>query len=146
MTLPRRKRLRSRSAKRAASGQPSLKRSGRPKPKRRSKADRERIYGTDEHIAFVKSLPCGACGWIGASEFAHVKTGGMGRKADARYGAPLCGPHPIHAFGLAGMVEGCHRMLHRLGVKTFEKDFAISLAALAEETEAAWQGFNNHRG
>ena len=118
-----------------------LKRSGKLKPRnaKRQKRNHARAYGSDERIAFVKGLPCGACGWIGASEVAHTTTGGTGRKADAQFTAPLCGPHPISAFGLVGTVEGCHRMLHRLGVKTFERDFAISLDELAARTEAAWQ-------
>lgn len=61
----------------------TLKRSGRIKPKKRTPAEKDRIYGSPERIAFLQSLRC-ACGCgVTPCEVAHVVNGGMGRKADA---------------------------------------------------------------
>lgn len=61
----------------------TLKRSGRIKPKKRTPAEKDRIYGSPERIAFLQSLRC-ACGCgVTPCEVAHVANGGMSRKGDA---------------------------------------------------------------
>jgi hypothetical protein len=73
----------------------------RRKPKRNS---RKRV----QHLAFVRELPCVACGKAAPSEAAHVRTGtdgGIGMKPADRYSVPLC--------------TTCHAKQHRLGELTF---------------------------
>jgi hypothetical protein len=65
------------------------------------------------HLAFVRQLPCVACGKAAPSEAAHVRTGtdstgtdsGVGIKPGDRYAVPLC--------------SVCHARQHRVGELTF---------------------------
>jgi hypothetical protein len=53
------------------------------------------------HLAFVRLLPCTACGRAAPSEAAHVRCGtdgGTSLKPSDRYAVPLC--------------EGCHKIQH----------------------------------
>lgn len=74
----------------------------------------------------MKSLGCvvraGDC--AGPIDVAHVRVGGMSRKADARFTAPLCRRH--------------HRALHQNGRESFELEYAVNLDEAARETEALW--------
>jgi len=64
---------------------------GRLKPKRRSAAESERVYGPPERREWVTTLPCAACGLIGYSQNAHVLPNkAKGKKGDAKGIAPLC--------------------------------------------------------
>jgi len=61
-----------------------------------------------QHLAFVRQLPCVACGKAAPSEAAHVRTGtdgGVGVKPGDRYTVPLC--------------TVCHAKQHRIGELTF---------------------------
>ena len=61
-----------------------------------------------QHLAFVRQLPCVACGKAAPSEAAHVRTGtdgGVGMKPGDRYTVPLC--------------TVCHAKQHRIGELTF---------------------------
>src|SRR5499433_3795418 len=61
-----------------------------------------------QHLAFVRQLPCVACGKAAPSEAAHVRTGtdsGGGMKPSDRYAVPLC--------------SSCHARQHRIGELTF---------------------------
>src|ERR1700739_2199819 len=61
-----------------------------------------------QHLAFVRQLPCVACGKAAPSEAAHVRTGtdgGAGVKPGDRYAVPLC--------------TACHTKQHRTGELTF---------------------------
>jgi len=61
-----------------------------------------------QHLAFVRQLPCVACGKAAPSEAAHVRTGtdgGVGVKPGDRYAVPLC--------------TACHAKQHRIGELTF---------------------------
>jgi hypothetical protein len=61
-----------------------------------------------EHLAFVRQLPCIACGNAAPSEAAHVRTatdGGVGKKPADRYAVPLC--------------PTCHAKQHRIGELSF---------------------------
>lgn len=82
-----------------------------------------REYGSAERVDWVRRQPCVACGH-GPSENAHVRTGGMGRKADACWVAPICTP--------------CHATLHRIGAKSFEAAHQIDLDHEAAITDARW--------
>ena len=72
---------------------------GKPKPNLRRRG---------QHLAFVRQLPCVACGKAAPSDAAHVRTGtdgGVGRKPGDRYAVPLC--------------MTCHAKQHRVGELTF---------------------------
>jgi hypothetical protein len=61
-----------------------------------------------QHLAFVRQLPCVACGKAPPSEAAHVRTGtdgGVWAKPGDRYAVPLC--------------ASCHAKQHRIGELTF---------------------------
>jgi hypothetical protein len=61
-----------------------------------------------QHLAFVRQLPCVACGKAAPSEAAHVRTGtddGVGVKPADRYAVPLC--------------TACHAKQHRIGELSF---------------------------
>ena len=61
-----------------------------------------------QHLAFVRQLPCVACGKAAPSDAAHVRTGtdgGVGMKPGDRYAVPLC--------------TACHEKQHRVGELTF---------------------------
>jgi hypothetical protein len=73
--------------------------SGKPKPDVRRRV---------RHLAFIRQLPCVACGKAAPSEAAHVHTGtdsGVGIKPGDRYAVPLC--------------SACHARQHRIGELTF---------------------------
>src|SRR5215468_3225407 len=60
------------------------------------------------HLAFVRRLPCVACGKAAPSDAAHVRTGtdsGTGMKPSDRFAVPLC--------------TACHAKQHRIGELTF---------------------------
>lgn len=66
------------------------------------------------HLAFVRQLPCVACGKAAPSEAAHVRTGtdgGTGMKPGDRYAIPLC--------------TACHAKQHRVGELTFWAELRI---------------------
>jgi len=61
-----------------------------------------------QHLAFVRQLPCVACGKAAPSEAAHARTetdGALGVKPGDRYAVPLC--------------NACHAKQHRIGELTF---------------------------
>src|SRR5499427_8044291 len=67
-----------------------------------------KFYRRVQHLAFVRQLPCVACGKAAPSEAAHVRTGtdaGVGIKPADRYAVPLC--------------ASCHAKQHRVGELTF---------------------------
>ena len=72
----------------------------KPKAKKRSTADFARVYGSKARVAWIAAQPCVACG-RGPCETAHIKSGGMGRKADYTETVPLC--------------SSCHRLQHAKG-------------------------------
>lgn len=62
------------------------------------------------HRAWIRTLPCIACGRGAPSECAHVRSsgdGGMGIKPADRFCLPLCGP------------GGCHHQQHQIGEDAF---------------------------
>jgi len=71
----------------------------KPKPSLRRRA---------QHLAFLRQLPCVACGRAASSEAARVRTGtngGVGTKPADRYAVPLC--------------TACHAKQHRIGELSF---------------------------
>jgi hypothetical protein len=72
---------------------------GKPRPDLRRRA---------LHLAFVRQLPCVACGKAAPSEAAHVRSGsdgGAGMKPSDRYSISLC--------------TSCHELQHQFGELTF---------------------------
>src|SRR5215469_9434225 len=77
----------------------------RPMARSKRKPDSRR---REQHLAFVRQLPCVACGKVAPSEPAHVRTGtdgGVGIKPGDRYAVPLC--------------TDCHAKQHRVGELSF---------------------------
>lgn len=102
--------------------------------KKRKPSEFARIYGSRERVRWVKSEPCiatlggkmAAC--YGPIDNAHVTRddqGGTGRKSGYRCIAPCCRRH--------------HNILHVMGARFFEENYAVSLEAQAMQTEARWQ-------
>jgi hypothetical protein len=99
----------------------------RPLPKRnpaRKAREFTRTYGGSERVKWVQSQPCVVCG-VRPCENAHVKGGGAGRKADARWIVSLC--------------HGCHAQLHTKGQKTFEQECGVDLMFWAQIIDARWE-------
>ena len=99
-----------------------LKRTGRIKPKRKTAEDFGRVYGSKDRVEFVKGLACVSCG-RGPCENAHIRSGGMGRKADFRDIVPLC--------------QTCHRLQHQRGWKALGLN-ASKLQFLAFQVQFQW--------
>ncbi len=101
----------------------------RPKRRKRSRAEFDRIYGSPERAAWVKGSPCIVPGCLASPcDNAHVINGGAGKKADAKYVAPIC--HPHH--------NECDNARNG-GKQTFQKKYGVNLLECAARTEAAWQ-------
>jgi hypothetical protein len=93
---------------------------------RRQAENFARAYGGDARVAWVQALPC-TLGCAGPCENAHVKTGGAGRKADARWIVPLCRSH--------------HAEIHQHGQRSFEARHEIDLAFCASIIDARWEAY-----
>jgi hypothetical protein len=91
-------------------------------PKNRSAIEFQRIYGSKRRVEFVKRMGCCVCGKT-PCENAHIKSGGMGRKADYREIIPLC--------------SACHHKQHSQGWKALGMDQQL-LQGLAYMTQVAW--------
>ena len=72
----------------------------KPKAKKRTASDFARVYGSKARVAWVVAQPCLVCKG-GPCENAHIKSGGVGRKADYTQIVPLC--------------QKCHRLQHQKG-------------------------------
>jgi hypothetical protein len=96
---------------------------GKPKPN---------LLRRVQHLAFVRQLPCVACGKAAPSHAAHVRTGtdgGLAMKPGDRYAVPLC--------------TSCHAKQHRVGELTFWSglridplNVALRLWAVSADMEA----------
>lgn len=96
----------------------------RPRNAKRRTSEWARAYGSKARVQWVKSQPCILCGER-PSENAHIRTGGMGRKADACLIVPLCRTH--------------HEGFHRFGKAKMELAYDVSFAHAALQTETGWQ-------
>ena len=83
-----------------------------------------RAYGGAERADWITRQPSVVSG-EGPCVNAHVRTGGAGRKADARWVVPL--------------TDAEHRTLHQIGQKSFEAKYGIDLAFLAQIIAARWE-------
>lgn len=108
--------------------------------KKRTKSEKERIYGPPGYVEWIHDQPCIACGVVGFSEVAHIRTGGLSRKDDWIRTVPLCASHPIRVNErfVNELFPGHHRVLHHLGRQPFERYYALNLDTCAAETQLAW--------
>ncbi len=103
--------------------------------RKRKAANTKRAYGPASRRAWVKTQPCANCDygpspWVEIAN-AHIKNGGMSRKADARFNIPLC--ETVEGLG-------CHQVQHRVGWSALPRlDTPEKREAAAARTEAAWQ-------
>lgn len=105
--------------------------------RKRKASEFARCYGSKERVQWVKARDCVAClSFCFPCENAHVEGDGGSRKANADKVVPLCVRPPDQRLG-----EGCHAMLHRVGVTTFSLWWDVDLHEEAKKTELAWQDF-----
>jgi hypothetical protein len=83
----------------------------------------------DGYKAWIRTLPCCACGVEGRSEAAHTGSdGGMSMKASDYSCVPLC--------------ADCHTQspeaYHRIGKRAFEKVTGLCFAALVTRLQLEW--------
>jgi hypothetical protein len=103
---------------------PRTKKRPRRRNPERAARNLERAYGPEERRAWVKSLPSVVSGG-GPCVNAHVKNGGMSRKADAEWIVPLTSAE--------------HDEYDQQGHDSFELKYRIDMAAAAQNIEARWQ-------
>jgi hypothetical protein len=99
--------------------------------KPRQRATTSRGPARDERYrAWVRSLPCAACGIEPAGEAAHTGSdGGMQQKASDFSCIPLC--RVCHTVGPYAY--------HRIGKKAFARRHALDIVTLTERLNASWQ-------
>lgn len=131
MTLRRHTPLRSRSAPKARK---PVKRVNR----KRKASEFARTYHSKARVAFVRSLPCAACGIEGLSANAHIgnEGSGAGMKANADQIGPLCDTKYRMAAGIPGL--GCHQVFD-VGPLTFATRFPhFDAFRVKRDTELRW--------
>lgn len=103
------------------------------KRRRPSPEETDRKYGSPERREWMARQPCIICGKR-PSVSAHIKTGGIGRKADARFTVPMCSDHHDEYDGRK--VAG--------GRATFLAKYSLTMdqmLELAEWVESRWQQY-----
>ena len=110
-----------------------LKRGAPPKRSRIKKKARsekrslehQRAFGGETRLAWIKAQPCLVVSCTARpSENCHVRTGGTGRRADAKWIVPAC--------------KGHHAEMHR-GQKSFERLYGVDLQALAAQYDQTFR-------
>jgi hypothetical protein len=82
------------------------------------------------YLAWIREMPCIACGVAGRSEAAHTGTdGGMSQKASDYSVVPLCADCHTQAPGA----------YHRAGKGTFERQHGLSFAGIVARLNREWQ-------
>jgi hypothetical protein len=96
----------------------------KPPAKERRGPERSTAYR-----AWIRTLPCAACGIEGRSEAAHTGAHGLGQKAPDAQAIPLC--------------SDCHtrgpQSYHRLGRAAFECAHGLDCARLVRDLNAEWR-------
>ncbi len=105
---------------------PRSKKPVNPVNRARKAANFARAYGSEDRVEWVQSLPCCVCG-RSPSQNAHIRTGGMGRKSDARFIVPLCAKDHAEQEGRTAAFERDRRLP------------AGFLERAAADLEALWQ-------
>ena len=100
------------------------------KPQRRAESATGKAPPRDAaYLAWIREMPCIACGTGERSEAAHTGTdGGMSQKASDYSCVPLC--------------AGCHTQAagayHRIGKRAFEERHGLSFARTVERLNTEW--------
>ena len=103
---------------------------GRKPPCRAATPTRQGPPRDEDYKAWVRTLPCPACGVERRSEAAHTGSdGGMSLKASDHSCVPLCSDCHTQAPGA----------YHRVGRRAFERRHGISLAAIVAQLNRDWQ-------
>lgn len=89
----------------------------------RTKKETLRIYGPPAYRDFLNAIGCAICRAT-PIEIAHIRSGGMGRKADWTATVGLCSTH--------------HREQHQRGTKSFEARYGVNLTDRAADIQQAW--------
>jgi hypothetical protein len=102
------------------------------KPPQKASAIARGPERSEPYKAWVRTLPCCACGIEGRSEAAHTGSdGGMSLKAADTSCIPLCAEcHTLQA-------DSYHR--HRGGRKGFERQYRLNCARLVKRLNAEWR-------
>jgi hypothetical protein len=101
------------------------------KPERRASTPARKGRPRDEHHkAWIRTLPCVACGIEGRSEAAHTGAdGGMSMKASDYSCVPLC--------------SNCHTQAadayHRVGKRAFERGHGLSFVRIVAQLNREWR-------
>lgn len=97
------------------------------KPPQRT--DTSRGPARDRHYrAWIRTLPCAACGRIENIEAAHTGPHGLSQKASDYACIPLCIGH--HRTG--------KEALDRIGRQQFERQFGLTVSALTRRLNRIW--------
>lgn len=89
-----------------------------------------RAYGGVSRVAWVQNLPSVATGKFPCVN-AHVKNGGLARKADYRWIIPLTYEE--------------HQALHLAGRRAFEDHYGINLEVEAQRIQRLWEEYERVR-
>jgi hypothetical protein len=82
------------------------------------------------YLAWIREMPCIACGIEGRSEAAHTGTdGGMSQKASDYSCVPLCADCHTQAQGA----------YHRIGKRDFERRHGICFACIVTRLNRLWE-------
>lgn len=104
--------------------------SGKPRT-RREEDEGERIYGTHARREWMHALGSVVSG-LRPTVIAHVRGGGVSRKADACWTVPLTWEE--------------HMALHQHGAKTFEAKYRVDLLQEAAFIHQAWLNYATKHG
>ena len=115
--------------------------------RKRKAANLERAHGPAERREWIKTLPCANCGIVGYSEGAHIRNGGMSRKADMRFVIPLCGWHGDWTAADSGFLMSCHGAQHAYGWAELPNlDTLVKREVFADGIENLWQSHLRQTG
>lgn len=112
------------------------------KPDTKSKVRKQAWERDRDHLAFVRQLPCAACGSEGWSEAAHVRNGTDGataRKPSDKWTAPLCNG----GYYSGVMPIWCHIKQHAVGEDSFWAEVGKDPLPLCE---ALWSLSRKYEG
>jgi hypothetical protein len=102
---------------------------GRKLPRRASTPTRRGPSRDEDYKAWIRTLPCCACGVEGRSEAAHTGSdGGMSQKASDYSCVPLCPDCHTQAPGA----------YHRVGKRAFERRHGLSFAGVVDRLQREW--------
>ncbi len=100
-----------------------------PKSRKKRRISVRRPARCAPYRAWIRTLPCAACGVLRGVECAHTGIHGLGQKACDFQCIPLCAVH--HRTG--------PEAIHRIGRKTFEQLFGWKVDDLVQQLNAEWR-------